>query len=533
MNKTEHRRSRLLFAFFCIAMAALAIKLIYIQIICSDELKAAAVSQYGIAMEGLDTRGIILDRNGDPLTDTVNQYYYVIDKNRCSGLPERIESQWQLRQVAADDSDYLVYRSENFSIDVAENLKKKYGAYVFQSRARYSDDQIACHLIGYLNDDRKAGVSGIELMCQDRLRAGDGRITLWADAAGLILKGRTPCASGTSEKDGIEEKAVVTTIDRELQNICEDALQEQTRSGAALVMDAETGEILSWASAPVFNPNRIADCLEDGDCLINKVCQAAYAPGSVFKAVTAAAALESGKCDENTEFKCTGTTTVEGITLCCASGPEGGHGKLKMAQAMACSCNCYFANLGSIVGIEAIIEKAKEMGFGENPMPELYGSEAGNMPDEEETGPWDVSNISIGQGSITATPLQIACMTASVANGGFKVTPEILLRDEKEKSDGQRRRVMDQETAETIEDMLRMVMEEGTAKDSYSMPVWGKTGTAETGRESGGNNCWFTGYCRKNEKTYVVTVLVEGGKSGASDALPVFKKITDFMSDNF
>ena len=166
-------------------------------------------------------------------------------------------------------------------------------------------------------------------------------------------------------------------------------------------------------------------------------------------------------------------------------------------------------------------------------MPEFYGSEAGNMPDEEEAGPWDVSNISIGQGSITATPLQIACMTASVANGGFKVTPEILLRDEKEKSDGQRRRVMDQETAETIEDMLRMVMEEGTAKDSYSMPVWGKTGTAETGRESGGNNCWFTGYCRKNEKTYVVTVLVEGGKSGASDALPVFKKITDFMSDNF
>ena len=75
---------------------------------------------------------------------------------------------------------------------------------MFQSSARYSDDQIACHLIGYLNDDRKAGVSGIELMCQDRLRAGDGRITLWADAAGLILKGRTPCASGTSEKDGIE-----------------------------------------------------------------------------------------------------------------------------------------------------------------------------------------------------------------------------------------------------------------------------------------------------------------------------------------
>ena len=124
-------------------------------------------------------------------------------------------------------------------------------------------------------------------------------------------------------------------------------------------------------------------------------------------------------------------------------------------------------------------------------------------------------------------------MTASVANGGFKVTPEILLRDEKEESDGQRRRVMDQETAETIEYMLRMVMEEGTAKDSYSMPVWGKTGTAETGRESGGNNCWFTGYCRKNEKTYVVTVLVEDGKSGASDALPVFKKITAFMSDNF
>ena len=170
--------------------------------------------------------------------------------------------------------------------------------------------------VGYLNEDEQKGVSGLELIHQDELAADGDVLTVLADGAGNIISGRAPAVrSGTEKARTMESRTVVTSIDRRLQYVCEKALSAAGESGAAVVMDVESGEILAWASMPKFDPRSIEDYLDDGDCLLDKVSQGTYAPGSVFKLVTAIAALESGVCDEEQEFTCEGEGVVAGVPV--------------------------------------------------------------------------------------------------------------------------------------------------------------------------------------------------------------------------
>lgn len=537
MDRLNSIRIKTVLVMFAAAMALLAARVWYIQVNCHEQFAQAAVSQYEIAIEGLDTRGMILDRNLKPLTGGTEQYYYIISKKNKDAELEKIMEELESQQMAKSSSAYYVYRTEKYNEETNDFLKEEYGAYVFQSQSRYSDDQMACHLIGYLNNDENRGVSGLELMCQDEL-ADDGNVlTVWADGAGNILRGIAPsvtCAQSvmadTTAAKAMKAKSVVTTIDRRLQHVCEKALEGAGEGGAAIVLNSDTGEILTWASYPDFNPNDIASYLGgDGDCLIDKVSQGTYAPGSVFKIVTAIAALESGVCDETQVFNCDGQITVEGVTLKCTAAEEEGHGELDMNQAMACSCNCYFAQLGQLAGCGEIVKTAAKLGLGSQVLKDYPQEASGNIPDEDEVGPWDTTNISIGQGAILTTPLQIARMTAIVACGGRDVEP--VLETGQAGSPG--RRIISEETAEKLDSMMQDVMTSGTGAGSWQVPVRGKTGTAEAvfeGRDV--KNCWFTGYFDVGGETYVVTVVAERGDSGSITALPVFKAVVDFLSKN-
>ena len=537
MERLNSIRIKTVLVMFAAAMALLAARVWYIQVNCHEQFAQAAVSQYEIAIEGLDTRGMILDRNLKPLTGGTEQYYYIISKKNKDAELEKIMEELESQQMAKSSSAYYVYRTEKYNEETNDFLKEEYGAYVFQSQSRYSDDQMACHLIGYLNNDENRGVSGLELMCQDEL-ADDGNVlTVWADGAGNILRGIAPsvtCAQSvmadTTAAKAMKAKSVVTTIDRRLQHVCEKALEGAGEGGAAIVLNSDTGEILAWASYPDFNPNDIASYLGgDGDCLIDKVSQGTYAPGSVFKIVTAIAALESGVCDETQVFNCDGQITVEGVTLKCTAAEEEGHGELDMNQAMACSCNCYFAQLGQLAGCGEIVKTAAKLGLGSQVLKDYPQEASGNIPDEDEVGPWDTTNISIGQGAILTTALQIARLTAIVACGGRDVEP--VLETGQAGSPG--RRIISEETAEKLDSMMQDVMTSGTGAGSWQVPVRGKTGTAEAvfeGRDV--KNCWFTGYFDVGGETYVVTVVAERGDSGSITALPVFKAVVDFLSKN-
>ena len=550
MEKNRKRVTTALLIFM-VPVIALTGRLFYIQILCHDAFKEAATSQYEMAVEGMDTRGQIYDRNLKPLTGGSYQYYYIIKKERMTPECKNLLSLLDGSQIAAADSDYFVYRTETYSSDINEKLKNGCSAYVFRSRSRYSAGQPACHLVGYLNQSEKRGVSGLEYLFEEKLKAAENTLIIMADAAGNILPGAAPSvknSKGLSEADN----SVVTSVELGLQKKCE-SLLSKVSSGACLVTDAASGEIMAMASVPAFDPNRLSEYLSaDGDCLINKSLQAAYPPGSVFKLVVAAAALENGVCTVSQEYDCSGETEAEGVTVSCSTAPEGGHGKIDMNQATAKSCNCYFVQLGQAVGREKILEMACRMGFGQEVLKDFPEESAGYVPDADETVRQDISNLSIGQGRLLATPLQIARLTGIIAGGGAasplrllagegaapasQVVPAGAGPDQLGEWDSAARQVISPQTASTLQNLMQSVMTEGTgAYVNWTVPVWGKSGTAEAalhGEEV--KDCWFTGFCdiataEGETRRFVITVFVENGISGSATALPVFKEIVEHL----
>ena len=542
---------------FMVPVLALSVRMFYIQVMCHDKFAEAASFQHEIAVEGLDTRGQILDRNKKPITGGSYQYYYIIKKKRMTAECENLLDLLGGSQIASSDSDYYVYRTEDYDESINDRLKAGCGAYVFRSRSRYSASQPACHLVGYLNQSEKKGVSGLEYLLEERLKAGKNRLVLLADAAGNILPGSAPSVK-TLDSLSDCDNSVVTTIELGLQKKCESLLSEFS-SGACIVTDCSDGEILAMASVPVFNPNRISEYLSsDGDCLINKSLQAAYPPGSVFKLVVAAAALENGICTTSQKYECKGEIEAKGIDVSCSTAPDGGHGELDMYEAMALSCNCYFVQLGQAVGSERILEMACRLGLGDEVFEDFPEENEGCVPLASETAEADISNLSIGQGRLLTTPLQIARMTGIIAGSGAAsplrllagegaapasqavpagAGPALALEDRGGRPAGTQ--VISPETALTLQDLMKSVMVYGTASHlDWTVPVWGKSGTAEASRLGKRvKDCWFTGFCdittpEGDAKRIGITVFVEDGISGSATALPVFKEIIKYLQNH-
>ena len=551
-------RIRILLAAAVVLMILLSGRLFYIQILCHEEFSKAAVSQYGIPVKGLDTRGQIFDRNGDALTGNHYEYYYIISKNRVNHRLTEMEEKGLLSDITRSSEVYRVYRSDDYDSTLAQALKEDYDAYIFRMQSRYEKNQTAVHLIGYLNEAEEKGVSGLELFCEDRLKASGSYLSVWADATGKILPGISPQII-RSDQSVLTSNSVVTTLDKELQETCEQFLAQTGIGGACIISDCESGEILAAASAPGFDPTRLERYMTDTvsgdekDCLVNKAIQGSYPPGSVFKLVTAAAAMESGTCSISQKFCCEGEVTVEGVTVKCSTAPEGGHGEIGMTEAMAESCNCYFAQLGKKTGYKAILQMAERLGLGNCCLLGFPGESDGNLPSASETADCDITNLSIGQGRLLATPMQINRMTAIIGSGGLKKDMQILKGSSTGISGREGERILSAETAEKLLVMMRSVMTEGTgSRVSWDGPVWGKSGTAETiwGTENV-KNCWFTGFFDvesdegdaedggtesslpdvsvKAPHRYVVTVLLEKGTSGSASALPVFHGIFDYL----
>ena len=211
--------------------------------------------------------------------------------------------------------------------------------------------------------------------------------------------------SRTSDVQKLDPSALVTTVDAGLQAQVEKILREEQVSGAAVVLQAKTGQVLAMASTPVFNPNDVDSYLgSDGGELINKAVQGQYPPGSVFKIAVAAAALESGIVSPEDTFICDGSTTVNGVELICEEKPEG-HGELNLEEALAQSCNCYFAQMGAKIGSETIIEMAERMGLGSAAIEGFPDEAEGNFPSRSERLYSGLSNLSIGQGSLLVLSL--------------------------------------------------------------------------------------------------------------------------------
>lgn len=525
----EKRRKRavILKILGLVLFIALAARLYYIQIMCQEELTEGARSQQVIKVQTAGGRGTIYDRNMIRLTDSCLHYYYLIEKEMNTVGLEKLLNSIEAEPAGYKGDDYIVYRSEHFDKEINHRLIEEYGAYSFCGGSRYSENQLAAHLIGYVSGEKKIGTSGLEKMYQYRLAAEPASLLMTGNGIGQPVAG-----IGVTEKDDrevISPSAVITTIDAGLQKKVEEILREREISGAAVVLQASTGQVLAMASAPTFSPDRVSEYLnsENGE-LVNKAAQGQYPPGSVFKIAAAAAALESGSVDLSESYTCSGSTEVNGVTLACDDHPEG-HGKVTFEEAFAQSCNGFFAHLAKKTGSETIVDMAQRMGLGAAVIDGFPDEEQGAFPAKEDRIYSGLANLSIGQGSLLTTPLQVAKMTNIIACRGIDHDISVTLGEAAADSGG--RRVMNETTALQVGRMMEKVCEEGTASGAeLHVRAAGKTGSAEAGdRGRYTVHGWFTGYFPADSPEYTVTVLAENGKTGSGSALPVFEEIVNYL----
>lgn len=405
---------------------------------------------------------------------------------------------------------------------------------VFQVPQRYSEDQLAPHIIGYL-DSLGSGAAGIELAMNDVLELYEGEVsaTYRVDAVGRAIAGEEPQVVNTLRE---AKGGVVLTLDSQIQQLVQDAAQELDQ-GAVVVTEVPGCEIRAVASVPDFDPLDLGDAAQQEDSPLVNRAFSAYAPGSVFKLVTAAALLEEGLQD--TTFTCVGSLNAGGLQFHCIDNTA--HGELDLEGALAKSCNCYFISAARVLGGQKVLSMAYNLGFGQA---EEFGrglwSASGDLPTLEDlSNARALANFSFGQGELTTTPLQLCAMMNTIASGGTYTSPKLIqgLVDENlevtevESSASQTMRVMKTTTAKTLQKALIATAEEGTARPGAPEEgvVGIKTGTAQTGVYEGEEELlhfWYCGFvCDENGLRYCVTVLKESATEDGGATARVFQEV--------
>ncbi len=474
-----------------------------------------------------EKRGTIYDRSYISLTDSKCRLVAAVTPTVQSG--EYLKAYFtpeELTERISDGYPFLCRVNEEINNDHIRT---------FSVPERYGEDILAPHIIGYLDSEKK-GVSGIEKAYNQYLTENSGKLTVsfQVDAVGRVLAGmdKTVTDRNFSSKAG-----VVLTLDSRIQNITENAIREsRIESGAVLVMQAGSGELLAVASVPAFSPDRVGESLNGKNSpLVNKAF-CSYSVGSVFKSIVAAFALESGISAEET-YECKGEITVGDTTFRCFKGTA--HGETDMAAALENSCNTYFINLSRKLSAEKLLFLCRSLGFGEGDIlaPSMVTS-SGTLPTKESLRlKGNFANFSFGQGDFSATPLQLTKAYHALATG-YTVTP-ILVRG-LTNPDGlmtltgktKKEKIFSDSTVKQIRKMLSGVVSDGLADKAKSelLSLSGKTGTAQSGiYEDGKEICrtWFTGFFPSENPSYIVVVLDENGEGGNVDCAPVFRKVCE------
>ncbi len=482
-------------------------------------------------------RGDIFDCNGKkivssdyenvvtakPTYKALNSLKNVLDSQEYSSLKDRLKT------------------GNAVSVNIGKlEIEQNSDAVTLKKYVRYSKNQLARHIIGYLNGEGR-GVSGIEKSFDNLLFTGKNLSAVFdADVYGRVLSGTRIEIRNSTLKTG----SVELSLDLDIQQAVENALDiSDVECGGAVVVDIKTGAIRAMASRPDFDAAKLSEYLEnEASPLLNRGLNA-YAVGSVFKVAVAAAALESGIDDFY--YKCTGSCNVDGVTFNC--NKKTAHGELNIQKALECSCNTFFIALAFEAGSEKILETASLLGFGQEIyLAEGLYSKSGVLPNESElASSGALANFSFGQGGFTATMLQLSTMMSAVAGGGRYNLPYIV----EKATDAQGNTVVEsngdypivaisEKSAKRLSVMLESVVENGNAQKARlknGITAAGKTATAQTGvfNENGAEICntWFAGFFPVENPRYTVVVLKEGGGSGATDCAPVFKRIADKIID--
>lgn len=536
---------------YFILMMLLVFRVFSIQAVRGEEYSEAAAVQRWRHVRIYTERGDVLDRNGIRFTNRRKQFLAVIQPKELLKDVSGLSRASGLLDVPVHDLESAVSKSFLPSaVRVAEERAAAIrdaavpGLSIVEVPVRSSEETLAVHLIGYVDEKGETGLSGIEKAYQDTLKKGGGVFAgVLADAGNTAME---QFGYRIWDTTGIQKLNIKTTLDYHMQEIVEEAMDRMVERGAVVIVDILNGDILAIASRPNFNPARISTALNDpAQPLFNRAL-GEYTPGSIFKIVTAAAALEKG-ISPDTTFDCPGYAMLGNLMMKCWSYDSGGHGTLDMAQAFAQSCNTYFIALGQEVGRNDIIAMAEKLGLGKRTGLYLQGIDEpyGLLPNTMGyASAAEVANISIGQGDLLISPVQAANLVSVIANGG--ILNRLSLIDCIVNDRGERirnikspawERVIDKRTAETLQGMMMMTVEDGTGRLANIQGFGGsagKTGSAETGwirDQRDVLHAWFVGYFPVSNPRYAMCVFIEDGTSGGKSAAPVFAEISARILD--
>lgn len=585
-GKVLIRRSLIMALIKFLLLMVIIARLYYLQVYQADRYKTLADENRISTRLLVPPRGIIFDRNGVTIASNQQNFQALIVAEQAPNVQETLDAFKKIMPLSEAEEERIkkdLKRNRSFvPIKIRDNLSWEEvsriqlnapdlpGIVIDEGLTRYYPFGAGmAHILGYVSsvsdkdvkDDPllevpgfKIGKSGIEKYLEKALRGESGNLKLEVNAYGRIMK-------EIERVDGIPGKDVQLTIDSRLQQKAFELFSEE--SGAAVLLDVHTGEILAFVSAPSFDPNMMTQGLstEDWNALLHnernpltdKAISGQYSPGSTFKMIVALAALEAGVIKPETRTYCAGKMFLGNHAFHCWK--KEGHGHLNVVEALQHSCDIFFYETAQKLGIEKIADMARRFGLGSKINIGLENEKAGLIPDKEWKlrrfgEPWQQgeSLISgIGQGYILTTPLQLATMTARLVNGGYEIKPTFLKVSDGEKSKIKKIDVSPANLELIKEGMYAVVNKPGGTAwrsqfDYHGQRMGGKTGTTQVRRitmkerregikkESElpwrlRNHALFVGYAPHDNPKYAVAVLVEHGGGGSSVAAPLAGKI--------
>jgi penicillin-binding protein 2 len=564
-------------AFLCVMyglLAVLFLRLWFFQIVKAPALVERANATKSIPVQKLAPRGLIYDRNNHLIASirreiviyavpsVVKKNPWVVDKvmTVLNANPVKIKSKLkEAERRPYVTSPIFVGATIEAGTKIAESPDQFPGISVDTLPMRsYEDSKSFAHVLGYVwlpnrRDEKRikdmgltpaqyVGKQGVEKAYESDLMGQPSEDRLEVDVKGrpVRLIGRDEATPG---------RKLVLTLDADLQKYATTVMAQHNAVGGVVAIEPSTGEILCLVSSPTFDAQLFQGGITDQEWqalnqdpnkpMLNRAIYSSYPPGSTFKIITSLAAYETGKFDPNMTVYCNGGYTLNKKFFRC----EGHHGEIDYHHAFEKSCNTYFATLGHMVGEDAIRKAALEMGLGERTGIEIGGEGHGVVPTEnwlthrKHPLHWyggDTINMSIGQGYVQATPIQMCDVAAMVANNGVCYRPH-LVREIVDPLDASKTKFITPEIAHQVsvstdfwtqlKSAMVDVVQGGTAMSARLDGItWGgKTGSAENGLKSLNlkTHAWFVGVAPMDQPKICICVLAENSGQGGDVAAPV------------
>ena len=555
--KGIHKREKIVLLIVIFCFIVIIFKVFYIQVIDYKKLNSLANSLWSRKLPIEADRGRIYTKDGIVIADNLTTVSLVFIPNQVKEKDKVATDIAEILNVDKSVIEEHLYKKSSIervhpegrrlSYEIADKINSlNYdGVYlVKESKRYYPYNNLMSHILGFVGIDNQ-GLSGLELQYDEYLTGASGAIEYFSDAKGNRLQKEDVYVQPENGMDIYltVNSELQTSMERELDNVM---LKYNADGAWSIAMDPNTGEILAMSSRPNFNPNNYQAYTTE-QLNRNLAIWSSYEPGSTFKIVTLATAIEEKVVDiEKDTFNDSGSVNVDGARIKCWK--RGGHGHQTFLEVVQNSCNPGFVELGQRLGKETLFKYINNFGFGSKTGIDLNGEGSGILFNINKVGPVELATTAFGQG-VSVTALQQITAVSAVINGGTLYKPYIvksIVEHEtgeiiKENNPQKVRKVISEDTSEQVRYALESVVALGTGRNAYieNYRVGGKTGTAQKVNNgvymTGNYIVSFIGFLPADNPKVVVYVAIDNPKGvtqyGGTIAAPIAKNIlTDAIS---